>query len=186
MRTSVLGWLRRATWTVLSAALILVPVVASVQTSHAAALHTHKRACTWSTSYWTKNGPPGAAQVTMKSISPSGCELYRMTIQSTGVPNVRYHSGWIGNPNISYINTCSPNPNNCPGSDGSTLNFAWEDRRPAGSTTWQCRGLFPVGQWVNCSTDSKERKGVTRNITLRMHVHGDPDPGQLTAVRPAA
>jgi hypothetical protein len=57
---------------------------------------------------------------------------------------------------VSYIDT-THNPD-----DGSTLGFAWEDRETAaqhsaGSATWQCRGLFPVGQWVTCGTDRKWR-----------------------------
>jgi len=131
-----------------AAAPVLVRAAARgvVRAGHAVKRAVH-RACTWTTSYTTSFGPPGKASVTFNSISPVRCEFYRMTIQSTAFPNLRYHSGWIGSLITSSIDT-THNP-----ADGSTLKFAWEDRKPAGSSTWQCRGLFPVGTWGPCSVD---------------------------------
>ncbi len=136
-----------------------VPAAAAPQHPGHAAVASH-RACTWTTDYSVNNGPPGTAAVWFNSISPAGCEEYRVNITSQnldcfsgGTPtNCRYTSGWIKNTGIqSAISTCALS------SDCGSLLAAWEDRRPTGSSTHQCRRIFnagPPGAWRdNCTAD---------------------------------
>jgi hypothetical protein len=145
---TLVAWLGTAGLLALAAA---VPAAAVSQHPGHAAVASH-RGCTWTTGYNVNNGPPGTAAVWFNSISPSGCEQYRVNITSQNPPNLRYTSGWISRTGIqSSINTCADS------SDCGRLLGAWEDRRPTGSSTHQCRPIYnagPPGPWRdNCTAD---------------------------------
>jgi hypothetical protein len=149
-----------------------------------------RRGCAWTTTYKFGGGgnPPGWAQVTINSESPSGCEQFRPNITASdlqcppGQGHCRFTGGWIKSLTTSYVNTCGGPPSSCPGVDGGTLDTAYLDRRPTGTTSWQCKNEVSGGSWRNCSANVKTTAVVNwlqRSCSVGQLSWAQNAPGQL-------